>query len=236
MTFEGFVPGARVVSVPAQFFTEVVPALDDLPDIVVTLFTMHAISVGRGRHHCARLSDLAASDALRTALMAHGGDDVIVHAFRRAIVHGVLLAVETDDSDALIFVNDEPGRRAYARVQAGHLPDMPRRSRLPHTGALPPNALDIDAPAFVYEHEIGLLSPAVTSAIDDACARYPEAWVTDAIREAALHNARSWAYVSGVLRGWERDGRNGVAANGSSASDTRTTTRQHGAFERVIRR
>lgn len=59
----------------------------------------------------------------------------------------------------------------------------------------------------IFENNIGILTPLIADAIKDALQHYPAQWVADAIREAALKNGRSWAYISSILKRWEKEGR-----------------------------
>jgi len=62
-------------------------------------------------------------------------------------------------------------------------------------------------PFGVYEQNIGPLTAAVSERIKLAESDYSPAWVVDAIRLAALRNKRRWDYVEGILRNWQRDGK-----------------------------
>jgi DnaD/phage-associated family protein len=61
----------------------------------------------------------------------------------------------------------------------------------------------------VYENEIGTLTPAIAEKIglwiDDN--GFPNDYITDAIKEAALQNKRNWAYIEAILRRWKVDGK-----------------------------
>jgi len=59
----------------------------------------------------------------------------------------------------------------------------------------------------VYEANIGILTPIITAHLTDAVATYPAGWVDEAIAVAVAQNKPSWAYAAGVLKRWERDGK-----------------------------
>lgn len=235
--FEGFVAGGAATTLPSQFFVELLPEIDDEAELRVTLYAMYAIGRQRGPLRAVRASDLASETPLRRALMPYGGDDALAPALERAVARGSLLTLALDDGDTLCFVNNEAGRRSLDRVRSGAatLPEgaapAPRR---PEAGGLA-----AAEPARVYEQEIGLLTPSTSEALAAACERYPEEWVTDALREAARNNARSWAYAEAILRRWEHEGRDegsrstrDASAQGAAAR----AARDHGPYERVIRR
>ncbi len=59
----------------------------------------------------------------------------------------------------------------------------------------------------LFEQNIGFLGTSIVEEIKDALDMYPEEWVEAAIREAAVHNKRSWSYIRAILRRWETEGR-----------------------------
>jgi DnaD/phage-associated family protein len=62
-------------------------------------------------------------------------------------------------------------------------------------------------PFIVYEQNIGPLTSAVSERIKLAEVDYAPGWVAEAIRLAALRNKRRWDYIEGILRSWQRDGK-----------------------------
>jgi DnaD/phage-associated family protein len=68
-------------------------------------------------------------------------------------------------------------------------------------------AVSFENPFVVYEQNIGPLTSAVSERMKLAEADYTSPWVVDAIRLAALRNKRRWDYVEGILRNWQRDGK-----------------------------
>jgi DnaD/phage-associated family protein len=123
----------------------------------------------------------------------------------------VLRSLPLEDGDLLVAVNTEAGRRLLARIASGAEAAAGGGVVVtPEPAALP------SRPAQVYEQEIGLLTPAVTAALAEAEAKYPPAWIVDAIRLAVLNNARSWRYAEAILRRWETEGRDDESAGGSA--------------------
>jgi len=59
----------------------------------------------------------------------------------------------------------------------------------------------------VYKQNIGYLSEDIESEIELAIKRFTAPWVADAIREAIKHSKRTWVYVAGILKNWERYGK-----------------------------
>jgi DNA replication protein len=88
--------------------------------------------------------------------------------------------------------NEKPYARRRASSSSAHT--MPVQVERPNIFTL-------------FEQNIGLLGTAVVEEIKDALDTYPEEWIEAAIREAAIHNKRSWSYIRAILRRWETEGR-----------------------------
>jgi DNA replication protein len=209
--FEGFRTGTRPITLPADLFAELLPAIDDEAELRVTLHVIYAIGSLRGPLRALRRSELAADTALQRGMGHCGGPDALPRALDAAAARGSLLDCPLEDGDVLYFVHNEGGRRQRTRVRSGALA-LPG-GRRPQLAALP---IDRSAPAAVYEQEIGTLTPAVASQLSEAEAHYPTDWVVEALRLAATNNARSWRYAEAILRRWETEGRDDEATRGDA--------------------
>jgi DnaD/phage-associated family protein len=226
--FDGFVAGGVAVTLPAQFFVEVLPGIDNEAELRVTLYALYAIARRRGELRAVRGGELAREAPLARTLATCGGIEALAGALAAAVARGTLLACPLDDGDTLYLVHNEAGRRALARIQAGALV-------VPGAAPLRPQATveGPGRPAQVYEQEIGALTPAVAEALVAAVERWPEPWIVEALRLAATRNARSWRYAEAILERWETEGRDDGTTGGAAA---RAAGRDHGSLEQVIRR
>ncbi|MCC6236197.1 MAG: DnaD domain protein [Dehalococcoidia bacterium] len=199
-SFTGFIAGAPATTLPVQLFTELLPAIADPVELRVTLYALYAIQRRRGRLRAIRESELASESPLVEALETLGGRQALTFGLAAARARGVLLACALEDGDTLYFLNSDVGRRSLAAVQSGALaPPVPLAAG--HPAEAPAD------PARVYESEMGALTPAVAESLSEACERYPQAWVVEALRLASRRGARNWNYAAAVLRGWEQEGR-----------------------------
>ncbi len=235
--FAGFVARGAATTLPAQFFSELLPQIDDEAELRVTLYALYAIGRRKGALRAVRVSQLASEEPLRRALAGCGGDAALAPALERAVARGSLLTLALEDGDTLCFVNTHAGRRNRERLRSGALAPPPG-VRVAAPRDEPPGS-GTDAPARVYEQEIGALTPAITDALDAAAERWPADWIVRALRLAARHNVRRWAYAESVLRRWEAEGieEEGGTADAEPGQDhERSARRDHGPYERVIRR
>ena len=58
-----------------------------------------------------------------------------------------------------------------------------------------------------YRQNIGELSGGMDKQVELAVDLFSASWVIDAIREALLHNKRTWEYIAGILKNWGKDGK-----------------------------
>lgn len=206
--FNGFPPGkVRMVEVPATFFSDLLPLVDDPAELKVILFCFWALPQKDEKFRYLRRQDFADNQELVRGLSATDPeadpDDLLDAALRRAVERGALLAAEVSldtGTEKLYFVNTAKGRTAVNQIQAGQwkpkdvnspieiLPERPNIYRL-------------------YEENFGTLTPMIADALKDAEKDYPLEWIKDAIQEAVENNKRSWRYVQRILKRWEREGK-----------------------------
>ncbi len=232
--FEGFVAGGAAVTLPAQLFAEVLPAITDEAELRVTLYALYAVGRRRGALRAlgaVRASALAREGPLQRLLAPCGGLDALGPALAAAAARGTLLTCALADGDTLYLVNNEAGRRTLPRITSGALA-VPGAALAPRA-AVTTGPAQSPGVARVYEQEVGALTEAIAEAIARAEVRWPEQWIVEALRLAAAHNARSWRYAEAILERWETEGKHD-GTTGSAAAGT--AGRDHGPFEQVIRR
>jgi len=197
--FEGFRAGQRAQAIPVQFFTEVLPTIEDADELRVTLYALYAL--GRpGRQPVTRVGELATEPPL-TRSYGDRTAEVVQRSIEAASARGVLLSVALEDGDVLVLMNNDGGRRLRDRIVAGSEKVAGARP-VAHV-----SVAQASRPAAAYEQEIGTLTPSVAAALAEAETLYPPEWIVDALREAVRQNKRSWAYAEAILRRWKTEGR-----------------------------
>lgn len=204
--FNGFHPTQPFYSLPAQFFSDLLPQIDNLAELKVTLFCFWAIWQREGSFRYLSDAELARSAELRTGLQTcdpHRAVDAILNeALAAAVRRGTLLAVPLTLASGpltLYLFNSERGRRMAEQLRLGNW----RESDLQTLEILPerPNIYAL------YEQNIGVINGHIADELKDAEHEYPAAWIADAIKEATENNAKSWRYVRTVLENWKQKGR-----------------------------
>lgn len=191
--FSGFSAGkVRSVPLPEPFFADLLPLIDDLAELKVTLGCLKILAAKSSAIRWLTRPELAGDADLLRGL----GQDALDDGLRRAVARGTLLtAHDRGSGETLYFANTERGRAAVAAIERGA------------------SVTTIDLAAAranifqLYEQSIGTLTPLIADELREAEQDYPVAWIEDAFREAARQNARSWAYVKKVLQARERRGK-----------------------------
>lgn len=71
-----------------------------------------------------------------------------------------------------------------------------------------------------YEAEIGAITASIADELKLAVSEYPDGWIIDALKEAALQNKRNWSYARAILKRWKAEGRgNGNRKQGGADLD-----------------
>jgi DnaD/phage-associated family protein len=205
--FSGFPPGkTRTIPVPSQFFTDLLPQIDHLGELKVTLHCFLRLSLKEGNIRYVRRAELLADSILMNGLSSykHEAEAALNEALERATARGSLLHVEIESASGqedLYFMNTPKGRSA---VDA-----MTRGEWRPTTDDETPIEVLVDRPNVftLYEQNIGPLTPLIADELRDLEGDYPAEWIEEAIKEAVANNARSLRYISRILENWQTQGR-----------------------------
>jgi len=201
-TFSGFPSGkVRVIDLPSSVFSELVPLIDDLAELKVTLHILWRLRQQRGAMCYLRYDDLASDDVLLASLRQvsekRNPTSMIRTALNRAVERGTLLRIEPPkeaNSAALYFANTPKGRAAVEAISQGAWPEEIEAAARPNIFTL-------------YEQNIGLLTPLIAEELREAEQTYPTSWIEDAFREAVKLNKRSWKYIHAILERWSTEGK-----------------------------
>ncbi len=205
--FAGFPEGrVRLTPVPDPFFTELLPQIDHLGELKVTLYAFWALARQRGSRRFLRQEDLTADRRLLVSLAAPGlsPQEALQEALERAVARGTLLRVvrqEADGDAAYYFLNSPRGRAAARGLAEG--------AWRPEEAPDPALSLERARPNIfvLYEQNIGPLTPLIAEALQEAEDTYPASWIEEAFRIAVENNVRKWSYIQAILEDWHAKGK-----------------------------
>lgn len=210
--FKGFPAGElKFTSVPDLFFARLLPQIDSLAELKVTLHFLwvHYRQAKQAISKNELLTDETLAQSL--ALVDEDVERALTNGLNRAVERGTLLYVQIENEEGLhdlYFLNSERGRQAHEKIEAGEI------------GVVAVSGLEIAPPAKrpnifeLYEDNIGLISPILADELKDAENTYPPEWIEDAFKIAVENNVRKWSYIRAVLERMATAGRH----DGSSKS------------------
>ncbi len=208
--FSGFPSSGLATTVPSLFFSRVLPEIDSVEELVVTVYFFFAQSAAGGARRSPRSltrRELEADATLiRSLANLCGGQDgrALQRGLALAVERGTLFraAVKAQEREEEVFaVNTPANRRAMGAVEAAGPSALGGGEPLPPAeGSAAPNIFAL------YEENIGNITPLIAEDLKEAESRYPPEWVREAMREAVELNKRNWRYIERILRRWETEG------------------------------
>ena len=115
--FAGFPEGsAHPTPLPDAFFTDLLPAIDHLGELKITLYAIRALAGKQGTFRCLSRDELVGDAGLVSTL---GGPEALTEALGRAVARGSLLLVRVDDTRDVYFLNSPKGRAAIQAFERG---------------------------------------------------------------------------------------------------------------------
>ena len=205
--FVGFPAGKlRLTNVPNLFFSDLLPIIDNLAELKVTLYAFWALSQKDGTVRYLRLADFLNDPVFIKGMGVNpttaAGETS--DGLERAVVRGTLLHVNVASADGqmdLYFMNTEKGRAAVEGISQGEWrPDFYEDESI---------TLLVERPNvfILYEQNIGPLTPIIADELRDAEQSYPPAWIKEAIELAVANNVRKWRYILTILERWRQEGK-----------------------------
>ena len=219
--FVGFPDGKlRLTPVPNLFFSDLLPDIDDLAEMKVTLYAFWALAQREGPVRYLRLVDfLNDSQFIKgMGLTPTLAAEALADGIERAVARGTFLHINVESADGvmdLYFMNSQKGRAAVDGITRGEW--------RPNPDADLPITLSVERPNIfvLYEQNIGPLTPLIADQLRDAEQTYSMEWIVDAITLAAQNNVRKWRYIQSILERWRQEGK----VNGISRRDTQKELR-----------
>ena len=221
--FSGFPKGkTRITPVPNLFFSELLPFIDDIDELKLTLYCFWRLGLKEGE-----LRYLSHNELEMDKILVDSFKEPSIHALNqaleRACARGTLLhvtvAMTTDKEEHYYFLNTPKGRMAVDSIDKGDW--------TPKNDPDNPISVSIERPNIfsIYEQNIGALTPLMADKLLQAEKDFPDFWLREAIRLAVENNARSWSYVDAILNRWKREGKD--SQYGKGKSDTEKTRRKY---------
>jgi DnaD/phage-associated family protein len=219
--FTGFRSGQmRVTPMPNSFFSDLLPDIDHLGELKLTLHIFWMLSLKEGDVRYVRRVELLEDEILARSLARyrHQASEAITEALERATARQTLLQVEVESANGtedLFFLNTPKGRAAVEGILKGEW--------RPNSESDAPISVVIERPNIftLYEQNIGPLTPLLAEELQDAADSYPTSWIAEAIRKAVENGARNWRYVRAILERWQSEGKENLEQSRGNTEKSR---------------
>ncbi len=233
MPFDGFPAGnLKVTPIPDLFFSELLPQIDDLAELKVTLYVLQRVQRATGLR-LVRRSEMLADATLVRGLAGQGlsAAEALDAALGRGVRRGSLLRLDvagSEGADQWFVPNSERGRKLALDIESGTL-QLPEARRVERFAA----AEERPSIFTLYEQNIGLLQPLIAEQLREAQETYPPEWISEAFQRAVENNVRKWSYVRAILERWALEGKDDEADRRHSGSDAiEEIERRYGGYFR----
>ena len=206
--FAGFPEGkVRSVPLPEPFFAELLPLVDHLGELKVTLYAFWRLGLKDGLYRFVQREDFADDALFMQGLAAspRQASEVLDDALERAEARGTLLRVVVEDAQAerqIYFLNTAKGREGLEKLTRGEWRPESFEGTVVTLSHVRANVFRL------YEQNIGALTPMISDELRDMAETYPSAWIEDAIRIAVKNNVHRLKYILAVLERMRTEGRN----------------------------
>jgi DNA replication protein len=202
--FQGFPTGkVRQIYIPEPFFSEIMPAVDNLYEMKVILYAFWFLQHQEGAVKFIRYEDLADDEELMESL-APNPEENLREALERATFDGILLRALPTTGElqkTCYFFNTPRGRAAIKAIDAGDWSLDGQELASVNLQAERPNIFRL------YEENIGPLTPLISDTLQEAEKEYSVEWIEEAIEIAVHKNVRNWRYIEAILESWQKEGR-----------------------------
>jgi len=217
MTFNGFPPGKiSLTRIPSMFFKDLLPQIDDLDELKVTLYALWLITRMEGEVRYFKELDFTADPIFLEGMGASAAaqQSAVRAGLERAVNRGTLLMTALPDGEGqleIYFFNSLKGKAAVQSVGSWR----------PSDGDTPSPTLSLEQPNIfrLYEENIGPLTPLIADTLRDAEKQYPEDWIRQAMDIAVQNNVRKWKYIEAILHSWQDGGRDERPNRGHTKKD-----------------
>jgi len=201
--FSGFANSGLATAVPNQFFSRVLPQIEGVDELVVSLYFFFAAHSKRRSPRYVTKRELAADGTLARSLARLGaGAGALERGLELSVLRGTLLRAKTrtDGCEDQLYIVNTPANRKALEALAGN--GVRLEDPLPAANNSAGSSIFA-----LYEQNVRPITPLIAEELAEAEKRYPAEWIADAFREAVSLNRPNWRYIESILRRWEAEGR-----------------------------
>ena len=216
--FDVFRTRMQFTSIPNPFFSILLPQIDDITELKVTLYILGIFYRKRDYPRFITCEELLSNRSLMNSLRgeAKPSEEMLHQALDMAVKRGTIVRLVLDksgNSEDVYFLNTAYDKQVIDKVKNGEL-ILTGLKVGKQTYVESEEQSDIFT---LYEQNVGMLTPMIAEELREAEKLYPVVWIQDAIKEAVSLNKRNWKYIAAILENWSSQGRGSGAYKRDSA-------------------
>ncbi|NQS92096.1 MAG: DnaD domain protein, partial [Chloroflexi bacterium] len=204
--------------IPSLFFKDLLPQIDHLDELKVTLYALWQITRLEGEIRYLKEESFTGDPEFMAGLGATPAaqQEAVQNGLERAVNRGTLLKTAVPDGEGELVIYFFSSPRGQAAVQS-----VADGSWRPSDGDIPAPTLSLEQPNIflLYEENIGPLTPLIADTLREAEAEYPQDWIRQAVEIAVQNNVRKWNYIEAILHSWQDGGRDERQDRGHTKKD-----------------
>jgi len=228
-SFDGFPQGEKNISIPVIFFSEILPEINTLGELKVTLYAFWFLENQEGVNPFITYADFCNDLVLMESLSNQNQDaEVVLHesllcAVNRGTILQQKLPAQAEEQE-LYFINSPRGRASLLACSQGNWDYLGEPHISPTLAAEKYNIFRL------YEDNIGALTPIIADTLMEAETIYPYSWIEEAFQIAVENNVRKWRYIEAILKSWQEGGRDGTHRQSAEEDHRRYVKGEFGDF------
>ena len=204
--FKGFQQNTdRATPIPPEFFSSLLPRLDDLYEIKLTLYLFWFVENTENEFPHFTAEQLALDSIFLSGFgTTHPEQITNLHNSIQLAVKDKILLTTADPEQMeprVFFLNTPAGRHGFELLQNGTLKIEPINDSLVKLTQARPNIFKL------YEENIGVITPMIAETLTELEESYSPEWIREAFIEAIKNNVRKLRYIEVILKNWQEEGR-----------------------------
>ena len=212
-----FPSGTSFTPIPNPLLGPLLTSIEDINELKCILRCLWHIHKKKGPARIVSLTELTNDPVLSSLLTPNEIQSAMEAATRKGIFAKGLLS-STRQPEPLFALNSAKDRQSLEKTlskEESFEPIIGNDSLLDTPGLPQKNIF------FLYETNIGMISPLIAEDLMEAEKQYPWQWIQEAFKISVGLNKRNWRYISSILDRWSKEGKNGGKPRRHSEEDDR---------------
>ena len=197
---------ALSIQIPDQFVTELLPLIDNLTELKITLYALWFIQKSGDEMNPIILKDFLSDSQFIAGLGNNLAErkKKLIEGLEKTLKRGSLItgASKPYFEASRFFLNSPRGRKAL--VMASNNTVSTDKNKIKTEKFEKQNIFHL------YEENFGPLTPMIADALRDTEKTYSMQWINEAMHIAIKNNVRRWRYVEAILKSWHEEGHHGT--------------------------